>query len=257
MAEHLRMLDKWIPSEKWPAVACPVCHDGHLTAQEIQTKASTASKRQFGVTGDLQDLDGTFSGLLKCAVASCGAFVTVAGDWMMDFDLDEDGDTIDTEAVRLKYANPALCLLVPPSGTPPRVSAAIEQASSVVWLDPSSAANRLRVAVEELLTANRVPRTGPKKLKGPKSVRRPLTAHDRINKFRAKQPDVADALEAVKWIGNSGSHESSLTVEDILNGADILDLALRSLYDKTDVKLARKVATINKRKGLPRKKAGA
>ena len=196
---------------------------------------------------------GVFSGALVCTLASCQATVAVAGDYSVDLDFDEVGNQDFQDFVRLRFAHPALPLIVPPERTPKPVADAIRTASSLVWADPSASANRLRVAVEDLLTAHRIPKTAAKKGGG----RRPLTTHDRIDLFRAKQPDVADALEAVKWIGNSGSHESSLTTEDILDGAEILDLALRSLYDRSDAMLLRKVAVINKKKGVPRKKAGS
>jgi hypothetical protein len=64
---------------------------------------------------------------------------------------------------------------------------------------------------------------------------------------------VADALEAVKWIGNGGSHDDKLTATDVLDGAEILELAVKALYDRTEAELMSKVRSINKRRGLPQK----
>lgn len=224
-----------------------MCHVGHLSVvDKIDGIASASSERTFRVREYPQDLEGTFTGLLKCAVRACDTKVTIAGDWAVDVDVDEDGHTIDTEVIRLKYANPALPILVPPDSTPTRVQAAIEQASNIIWLDPSAAGNRLRLAIEELLMKKHIRTTG--------SDHKPMSTHARIEKFGKRDPTVAGVLMSVKWIGNTGSHEASLTAPEVLDGAELLDLALRLLYDKRDAVLLKRAAAINKRRGLPRKK---
>ena len=40
-----------------------------------------------------------------------------------------------------------------------------------------------------------------------------------------------ELLEAVKWIGNQGTHEDSLTVADVLKSAAFLHRALELLYE--------------------------
>jgi hypothetical protein len=61
----------------------------------------------------------------------------------------------------------------------------------------------------------------------------------------------------VKWIGNSGSHESGLSAEDMLEGAQIPEHALRLIYDPTEADLKRRITLVNRRKGpAPRKKGG-
>lgn len=200
--------------------------------------------------GPPDELEGTFDGSLSCDNPLCRQRLSMAGDWQCVFN---DGDpSLGTfgDIYRVRYVNPALRILVVPASTPEPVKAAIVSASEVLWLSPSAAANRLRHAAEELLTAKKVRKTT--KSKSGKRVR--LNLHDRIVAFHMTHPDVADALEAVKWIGNGGSHDSDLTVPDVLTGAEILDLAIKALYDKSDAALKAKVKAINKAKGLPKKK---
>lgn len=74
-----------------------------------------------------------------------------------------------------------------------------------------------------------------------------MTVHGRIELFRKASPknrDVADALLAVKWIGNDGSHGAELTLLEVLDGADVLGLAVRSLYDQTDAAILEKAKAI-------------
>ena len=80
-----------------------------------------------------------------------------------------------------------------------------------------------------------------------------LDLHSRIVEFSKTNTDVGDTLLAVKWIGNDGSHDSALELEDVLLGAEILDAAITALYDKSADDLKAKVRAINRRKGLPRK----
>lgn len=105
-----------------------------------------------------------------------------------------------------------------------------------MWASPSSAANRLRYAVEEILDDRGILRSG--------------TLHARIEKFRAFSPDMAEALMAVKWIGNEGSHEDVLTTADILEGAEILEHVVVALYGDGTAALAAKISAINDAQGI-------
>jgi hypothetical protein len=148
--------------------------------------------------------------------------------------------------LRLRFASPALMLVTLPPATPQPVADAVKAAAAALWLDPGAAANRLRLAVEELLTAQRVPRFSKSSTK-----RIRMSTHQRIATFRNKHADAADALEAVKWIGNEGSHAGELGVKDVLEGARILGFALRLIYDDEDQQIARRIRKVNKSRGLP------
>jgi hypothetical protein len=136
-----------------------------------------------------------------------------------------------------------------PSSTPGPVAAAGRAAAEIVWIDPAGAAGRLRIAVEELLTAQRVPRYRMEMKPGRPAKRVRRTTHKRIELFAQRKPQVAQVLMAVKWIGNTGSHEGSLEIEDVLEGAEMLGLALRLLYDPSQSNLMRRVAAVNRHSG--------
>ncbi|GAA3482233.1 hypothetical protein GCM10018966_067650 [Streptomyces yanii] len=71
----------------------------------------------------------------------------------------------------------------------------------------------------------------------------------RIFACTAGHPEEADLLEAVKWIGNDASHEDSLSVADVLDGVELLEHALRLLYDTRPVVLKERATRINKQRG--------
>ncbi len=171
--------------------------------------------------------------------------MAVAGDMKFDAQLDvASGNWYGeyAEFLRLRFAVPSIHLMTFPAACPESVKGDVASASKVMFAVPSAAANRLRTAIETLLTEQGVAQVG---LKG-----KPLSTHARIELLRASSPDAAVALEAVKWIGNSGSHDSEATIDDFMNGADLLSHALRLLYDTRTKELDALAERINRNKGL-------
>jgi Domain of unknown function (DUF4145) len=248
VAEDLRQLDKPVREDQWPHVACPVCRVGYLAVGDLTPVDSARSSRAYDETRLPSELRGTFHGVLRCIRHSCLETVAVAGDYSVDFDATDDGLTRDFNFYRLRFAIPALKIILPPPGTPEAVTTAIDSAALIIWADPSAAANRLRFAIDELLTACGMPR-----FRNANGKRRRLPTDERIKEF-GRYESGADALEAVKWIGNQGSHEAGLSVTDVLDGADLLSHALKILYDRSEEAMERRIRAVNKRKGLPRTK---
>lgn len=79
-----------------------------------------------------------------------------------------------------------------------------------------------------------------------------MDLHRRIDLLRPAQPSVADHLEAVKWIGNEGTHSRGLTTKDLLDGAEILEQAIALLYDRSAEEVAKRAKAIVRKKGLGR-----
>lgn len=191
---------------------------------------------------------GALAGVLSCNNSECGETVAVAGSWRV-------GDAPSPheqygEQFFVKYLDPPLHLIEVPTATPSATKGAVEDASRLILINPSAAANRLRQGLEALMDAKKVNKTRSSKPKNGKSRRIGLSLHDRIESFRAQNAEVADLLEAVKWIGNDGSHESELSVEEVMIGARILELALRLLYETRSPMMDRQVKEIIRRKGI-------
>jgi hypothetical protein len=248
VAEDLRQFDRWVREDRWPHVACPVCLVGHLALAALERVASERSTRTFNITHLPEDLSGSFHGLMRCAIPTCRETVAIAGDYCVDVDFDDDGKSFYCDLFRLRFATPALKIIQPPPDTPEPVVKAIGSAAAIIWADPNAAANRLRVAIDELLTAYHRPR-----FQNSNGKRQRIPTDVRIKAFRRYEAGVADTLEAVKWIGNQGSHESGLSVTDVLDGAELMSFALRQLYDKSEEQMQRQIRAVNRRRGLPSK----
>lgn len=249
MADDLRAFDGWFPAKQWPSAPCPICKLGDL--HPINGSITTVNTTSYDRHENDEDWEpdwkhGFFHGVLFCARPACREKVIVSGEYRVSEDKYE-WHTYHDE-LRLKYAIPALPLAMPPKKTPDTIIAGIEIASRIVWADPASAANALRRSVEALLDHQGVNKT---RIVNGRRVR--MSTHQRILVFKSKQPTAATSIEAVKWLGNEGSHRSfTLTATHCVESAEYLNHALRTLYDTSDAELYKKARAINKAKGLGR-----
>jgi hypothetical protein len=232
VALPLLPLGSWFPRGSWPRLPCGACATGELRIGE-PTEVDVAARYKDDPGWEPEWIHGHFSVQAECTDRQCRSIALVAGRMKVDTDVDERGHWYGQYGTfyELKYCEPALRLLGVPDGTPDDVKRAIESASQVIWMNPSSAANRLRAAIEQLLTDLCVPKRG--------------TTHRRIERLASSRPEVATVLEAVKWIGNDGSHTASLPLKDVLEGVALLERALTLVYDRSAEELDRLAQDIN------------
>jgi hypothetical protein len=131
-----------------------------------------------------------------------------------------------------------------PDAVPANIVEELETSFKLYWVSPEACANSIRSAVELLLTHFRVRRT----TRNEKGKRVFLSLHSRIELFRRVNSELADALMAVKWIGNAGSHAHPLKREDLLDGYQLMDHVLDELFVQRDKQIARLSREINRRK---------
>lgn len=264
--EDMRKLAEKFNGGAWPEVPCPGCSGGTVSPADENAIVSTETHESISLRDheawEPEWIQGYFHGPLRCSRESCKEIVVVAGRYQIDYD--DMMTESDYQGPGPKYASymsvefftPPIPLIRASEKLPKSVLELINTASSVLWVDASSAANRVRSAIEELLNLQGVPKT----LTDKKGNRRRRTAHQRIELLKARKPkfaDAADLLMAVKWIGNDGSHGNELTVSDVLDGVELLNHALELMYDTSPADLKRRAQAINKRKGIPRKRAVA
>jgi hypothetical protein len=254
MPQDVKHLVGPVKSSEWPHVRCPACLEGYLAPEFLETVSTAHSSRlqdQYRDEWEPDWIKGGFYGVLRCGIPSCGEPVIVSGDYTVGPDLDSSGRWYGEYAdlLQLRFTQPPLSILITPPGTPAKVVAAVTGAAALVWADPGAASNRLRGAVEELLTSEGVRRFEIRNHK-----RNRLSTHNRILEYRRYESGIADILMAVKWIGNTGSHEGDITAGDVLEGAEILGHALRLRFDTTTEEMERRITRINKRKGIPKKR---
>lgn len=208
-----------------------------------QTRES--AEAQGDLASEPEWIDGRFVCMLGCH--HCKGEIALAGKyrWQDERHCDPIQGEVGDYA---KYFTPLFFSEAPhvisiPQDAPNDVREKLLDSFRLYWHDPESSANRVRSALELLLTAQGVNRT----VSGKRGSH--LKLHHRIERYASKRPDLADPLLAVKWLGNAGSHATPLSRDDVLDGYEIMEHVLDELY----VRRARRVGAlsreINRRKG--------
>ncbi|UBQ39279.1 DUF4145 domain-containing protein [Acinetobacter johnsonii] len=134
-----------------------------------------------------------------------------------------------------------------PEKCPDNVKSLLIEAFSLTLQSPGSAANKVRAAIENILTEYGVPRYSRKNGKNNR-----LTLDSRIAKAKDKNAvlgELENILYAIKWLGNAGSHANSeILQDDVFDAYELMSHLLSELYhSKADInKLAK---AIRKKKG--------
>lgn len=229
----------------WP---CPACSEGRLqiekgTVSKGHTAQSAKDKKERG--WEPEWTEERFSCLLRCR--DCLETVAVVGRCSLSEVWEPDEEGCQGIGYDTEY-EPRFFLDAPPIiGLPKSLPKGIEkemcQSFQLFWSDTSACSNRIRCAVELLLDDLKVKRTTVSRGK-----RSALTLHSRIEAFKLRNQKVGDALLAIKWIGNAGSHSSSLTDDDILDGYEIIEHVFEQIYEKKAERIQRMTKRINKTK---------
>ncbi|MBB5645739.1 DUF4145 domain-containing protein [Pedobacter cryoconitis] len=222
---------------------CPNCITGELISIDkkyIQTE-TRASSIQTTEEPSYPYTDFIFTEHLKCNY--CAEIVAALGYKSEDNYPDQDShhNTV------IKYSSfiPAPHIIEMPKSCPVIVKKILIDSFSLFWMDENSCANKIRISVEALMDALKV-----KKTKMTKKGRRELSLHSRILEYKLKNPEIAEYLLAIKWIGNTGSHLSNVSEDHILNAYKLLEYALELIYNDKKKELTRMSKAINKRKKL-------
>lgn len=206
-----------------PAWRCPSCHSTSLAIQP-ETFHSAADPetvaRYRQEDGGPEDIRLVFSCLLKCERARCGAVVAVSGTGEVqpahDEDEMEDGEPY-YDLFQARSFIPALLVFDIPEQCPGAVAEPLKQSFALFPAAPGAAANSVRIALEQLMDALSVPAKG--------------SLHQRIEALPVPYTDHREALMAIKFLGNAGSHSlDSVTTQDIEQAYVITEFVLRKIY---------------------------
>nr|WP_167752192.1 DUF4145 domain-containing protein [Streptomyces sp. S501] len=241
----LRAIAEGLPEDpaKWPDIPCPTClrRSVRPIVESLVTEenATSVALREHP-NHEVDWISGAFHCLAQCTNSGCDV-VRILGTTSvtMGYDDSEYHAPFYFEALHPTLFQPALPLIDSRSNCPDSVGRRVDAAARVLWLDPSSAANRLRSAVEAVMDEQGVAAG---------------TLHSRIEQWAKSVPthvDTAQLLLSWKYIGNVGSHDDVLRISDVLHDLDVLDLALDLIYDTRREEIRKKAAGIIARRGIP------
>lgn len=231
---------------------CPTCAKGFLKTKGdafFYKETSDSLKAHGHDAWDPEWINYVYSCLFECSNSACKEVVSSAGTGFVDQDFfyDEDGNP-DVEYVdyfRPVYFEPHLRFFEIPKAAPGPVVVEINKSFSLIFSDPSSASNHVRIALEHLLTDLKIKRFNTKNGK-----RLFLNLHQRIDLLPQKYDHVKDLFFAVKWLGNAGSHSShEVTLDDVFDSYELLNEILSDFFENTRESAKRLAKKINKKKG--------
>jgi hypothetical protein len=236
--------------DQLPDWNCSSCQKGKLIFSEnnitlFETKLSKTYRKDDD--WNYGQIDEHFCGILQCSHPKCKETFSIAGKKFWYHDVDQAKEIKPEARYSLSYVYPTIHIFKIDDNISYEVYDAIVNAFRIFWLDKSSCANAIRKVVEAVLDDKKIVKT---KLEKGKRVR--LSLHKRLGLFEDKSTlaskSIAEALLAVKWIGNAGSHELEVDTDDLLNGFELLQFALQKMYGSYDVDIAQLTKQINKRK---------
>ena len=251
--DEILKFTKPFPASSWPAIDCQTCGIGQVQVIAGKTEYFESAESKKLREGNHENwepewINGLFQTQLLCSESSCKSHYLAMGNYRLDqLSRRQPNGAEYQEILVLLAAQPSFPISDRlPGETPDLVHERIKEAAKVIWLDPNAAGNRLRLAVEELLTDQGIAKYGPK------GTTDYIKTDVRIKKFEEVQPEAAELLFAVKWLGNEGSHGDTLTAEDVVLGVQIFHEALKIVYNSTRQNIVRQAGVINANKGKPR-----
>lgn len=234
---------------------CPTCKNGHLkikngTFSSHESRISLESHEHPNFNFDY--VSYVYSCLFECTNDACKETVASSGYGYVDFDIEVSPDGIPEQVYidcyKPLHFQPALKIINIPNSVPSDVKKIINKSFDVYFVSPSSCINYIRTSLEAILNNLKV----QKFVINRKGKRQALTLHSRITKLPTKYNDLKEIFEALKWLGNSGSHidASKVTLNDALASYEFLEYLLDEVYAKKSKLIKQRAKNINKTKGI-------
>ena len=226
-----------------PIYRCPICLKGHLERIDFQSEETAASIRESREEWWEPDYEQSiFRMTLKCQ--KCDGIVHAHGDGVIEEEYDENDENgwarYWVTVHRPKYFYPSLKFIDYPPATPLEVQTPLNAAAAMYYSHPAASCNSLRMAAEEILTSLGVPKPDPGKF---------ITFSQRIKQI-PETSSVYGLLDALRWLGNDGSHaRSSITHRDAEDAFRVIDLLVEEVYSDRRKKIQELAAAIREHKG--------
>lgn len=219
-----------------PAWQCPVCNNGvlALVPKSLKYEETAASKRAHSHEDwEPEWLDYTFVAWAECKHPSCKQRFALAGIGGVEPQHDDEYSFVLADYFAPRYCHPMPRLIELPAKCPDRVRDELLASFALFWGDATACAGRLRIALEELMTY-----LGMQSLSRQTKPQSKPRLHAAIESFAKNNPVLGAQLMALKWLGNTGSHDSSVSQSDLLDAFEILEHALSEILERRSERVA-------------------
>lgn len=186
---------------------------------------------KWDIVGDLHE-EFVCNFFLECISENCREKVGTTGKLVTEevIEYHEDVEGYHGIIVDMYYPigfEPKVDLFKIPKNTPESVKVEIEHSFKLFWISPSSCANAIRISLERLMDELKV----RKKRRTRSGKYEELSLGNRLQDYKRNNPAIGMHLDAIKWIGNSGSHNNSLDVSDVVNAYQLIELSLKEIFE--------------------------
>jgi len=201
-----------------PDWRCPSCLNQTLKIKEgtFHYGLSADSKKVLAEFYNVYEVSYVFSCLLQCTRSACSETVAVNGEgWCEELQTwGPDGiENEDFNYFRGLSFTPPLPLFAVPDGCPDEIEKQIKVISSLLTVNPAAAANAIRHLLEILMNVMDVPDA--------------KNLHQRIQKSLDKFGDDTAAINALRAVGNAGSHGNEITIRDLEEACLVLESVVK------------------------------
>lgn len=242
---------------KYPLLPCPHClqialsiDESSIQKREISQKTLEISSRKFkGVKAEkklqhekeiekINQGDGFWLKLFAVAGSSfmemidplngktflfnaffsckgCNESVTATGAYLEPIKLSDQSAT-KSPVIKVEHFSPTIPMITISNNIPSNIKSELYDAFKHFHFDPLSSASKLRRAIEQFCEDFQV--------KG-------KNLHQKICYLKDKHPEEAEYLEALKLIGNEGTHDHDVSEVDLLHAFQIMQFVL-DIYDR-------------------------
>ena len=231
----------------WP---CPECGDGHLIpVQDSFQCYGDANTARNGEHIDAEDHKYIFT--LTGSCNNCKGSVAVSGRGGLEHAPLGDGQWEIIDYFIPTFFEPSLQIIDVSTNTnlPIPIKNSLKKSFTLFWCDFDACANRIRSTLELLLDDMGVTRENPRVPNGY------LSLHERINKIDVTSRtsrDIKALVMALKWLGNTASHElEGINHEQLIDGYKMMEKILELQYPSIDHDMQRlllKAKAVNQKK---------
>jgi hypothetical protein len=170
---------------------------------------------------------------LRCNRTTCKEIVATVGKQMRK-NVQEDFDICyEIEVFKPEFFYPQIDLFTLPTDLPVSIHIEIQKAFSLFWSDPSACSNAIRKTAERILDHIETTPSANKNLA------------PRIKLLETNDPNLKIFLDAIRNVGNEGSHRTSLEHYDVIVTFKFIENILNSLFGNDNICLVDIAKKIN------------